>query len=376
VYKRQTPNIVFNTDFKMDSLIASRHGVRTFVVRYTLSKIWSWLSNDAIKPAEWNRPEVAKRKGNDSDLMASIIQGFCIGIFIGFYNGKLTGNEINPSKESPIHVTEGGHRLRWLKKILGGETAVHGFSIQDIRIKYPDLYDFIMNYKITIEFKTHTSGVMPEKYMRSEYNNVNTHSELLKPGEMRSTDDSVTVLCNVFDDAFTHRKEKTNGKIRQAGLHLKNRFIASMNSKDFRKMATTDYTLPTIADEIVCGTIEKNINLLGEIESDIIQRAPKKVKTKMTGSLDDKIHGTMFYGLIHHTDRAEDVIRKFYDMACVDDKTYTTMMDKIKKKTAGANGGDRFTNPDYFSSRWRIIDNIVNPVTHGDSEPNDSEDIN
>jgi len=359
----------------MDSFIASRRGVQTIVTRYSLSTILTWLTASAIKSADWNRPEVAKRKGNDSDLMASIIQGFSIGLFIAFYNGKVIDGKISPTKEYPVYVTEGGHRLRWLMKILNGETVVHGMSISDIKTKNPELYDYIMNYKIIIETKTHVSGEMSEKYMRAEYNAVNTHSELLKPGEMRSTDDNVDALCRVIDDEFNHRKAKTNAKAREAGIHLKHRLIGSMASNNFRNMSTTDYNLPSIPHESTRTTIEEYIKKLGTIESEYFDSAPKKVKTKMATAIDDKIHGTLFYGIVNNPDTAEDIIRKFYEIATVDENAYAQNMDKIKKKSSGSNGGDRFTNPEYFSSRWRIIKTIANPVIHDDTNSNESETI-
>ena len=369
-----TPKQHYNIH-RMDTLIASRRGVQTIVARHPLSVILTWMMAGAIKTAEWNRPEVAKRNGNDSDLMASIIQGFSIGLFIAFYNGKLIDGKINPTKENPIHVTEGGHRLRWLMKILCGETVVNDMSIKDIQTKNPELYTFIMDYKIILETKVHVSGEMSEKYMRAEYNAVNTHSELLKPGETRSTDDNVDALCDVFDDAFKHRKEKTNAKAREAGIHLKRRIIASIASNDFRKMATNEYILPTIPHESTRATIEQYIKKLGAIESEQFESVSKKVKTKMTSALDDKIHGILFYGLVNNPTSAEDIIQKFYRIVTEDEKVYANIMDKIKKKSLGSNGGDRFTNPDYFSSRWRIVDRIVNPVTHAESNSKDCETI-
>jgi hypothetical protein len=307
--------------------------------------------------------------------MASIIQGFSIGMFLAFYDGKLVDGKINPTKECPIQVTEGGHRLRWLMKILSGETVVHGMSISDIKTKNPEIYDYIMNYKITIETKIHVSCTMSEKYMRGEYNAVNTHGELLKPGETRSTDANVPALCDAFDDEFVHRKKKTDAKAREAGNHLKTRFIASFVSKNFTKMNTTGYEFPEIPDESTRDEIAGYIKTLGCIETEQFGRAPKKVKTAMTTALDDKIHGTMFWGIVNKPHCAEGIIRKFYEIATVDEKTYKSTMDKIKKKSPGSNGGDRFTNPDYFSSRWRVIETIVNPVVHDKINSDDSETL-
>lgn len=359
----------------MESLIASRRGVQTVVSRHPLSVIFTWMITGAIKSAEWNRPEVAKRNGNDSDLMASIIQGFSIGLFIGFYNGKLIDGKINPTKQCPIQVTEGGHRLRWLMKILGGETVVNDMSIKDIQSQNPELYGFIMDYKIIIEIKTHVSGEMSEKYMRAEYNAVNTHSELLKPGETRSIDDNVDSLCDVFDDAFKNRRSKTDAKAREAGTHLKRRIIASILSNDFRHMATNNFSLPKIPHESTRAIIDQHIRNLGAIESENFERSSKKVQTKMMSALDDKIHPVMFYGLVNYPQTAGETIKGFYAKATENESTYTSMMDKIKKKASGSNGGDRFTNSDYFSSRWRIVDATVNPVSHDESNMHYSETI-
>lgn len=294
-------------------------------------------------------------------------------MFLGFWNGKaMKAEDILPTKENPIHVTEGGHRLRWLKKILNGESAVCDMSIQDIKKKNKELYDFIMNYKIVVEIKTHTSGTVPEKYMMSEYNAVNTHGELLKYGETRSTDDNVNKLVEVFDVAFAHRKAKTNGKSRQDGVGLKHRFIRSIDSGDFRKMVKNDFTLPKVSDDKY-STVESIIKNLGSIESSVLETVDKKIKTKLSASLDDKFHGTMFYGLMNEPHTASDVIKDFYTKACVDIDTFKTTMESLNPP--GNNGGGRFKEDDYFSTRWRILKNVVDPVSHSTSDSSSSETL-
>ena len=346
----------------MDALIASRSGIVTHVRRYTLSEIWTLLSNDSVVSAHWNRPEVAKRKGDETELMTSIIQGFSISLFLGFWNGKAVKiDDIKPTKENPIHITEGGHRLRWLKKILNGETAVCDMSIQDIKTKNKTLYDFIMNYKIIIEIKTHSSGTVSEKYMMSEYNAVNTHGELLKYGETRSTDDNVNKLVEVFDSVFAHRKAKTDGKSRQDGIGLKHRFIRCMESEDFRMMAKNNFTLPTVSDTNY-SKIESVIKNLGNIESSFLASVDKKIKTKLSKSLDDKLHGTMFYGLIKEPHTASEIIRSLYAKACENAEVFDHTMDSLNP--VGNNGGGRFKEADYFPERWRILKNVVNPISH------------
>ena len=109
----------------IQNFVDRRKGFRKFVRSYTLFDIASLLSDEAIDTASFNRDEVKSHKGNDVELLKSILIGWSVCMFLAFWDGvAYVLKDIKPTKMSPLYVTEGGHRLRWVSNIVNGEVKI------------------------------------------------------------------------------------------------------------------------------------------------------------------------------------------------------------------------------------------------------------
>ena len=297
---------------------ARRNGIKKYVRAFTLSEISELLLSDAIISAEFNRDEVDKHTGNDVELEKSILTDWSICMVLAYWNGNMTHvkhvKDIKLTKENPLCVTEGGHRLRWLNKILKGETVIDGMTIGDIKTQFPHIYEEIMNYSVIVEIKTHNSGVVPLEYVKDEYVAVNTRGAPLNFGEiaLASTDKHANELYEVFNKSFLHRMKKTNSKNRDGGRALIFRLIRSMSSGNFDHMRATDKTMPVVSYDMY-NQLYSVISRIGYIEKQLLDSSTdKKLKTLLQKSIDDKFHGVLFYGMCKFGDSVLNIIEEFF----------------------------------------------------------------
>lgn len=354
-----------------ESTIASRAGIKKHTILYTLAQIKELIESDSIISAPWNRTEVKQDQhiGKANTLLESIVAGRSINMLLGFWNGNaLTSSEIKPTKESPLQITEGGHRLRWLRSILVKNTITFdNKNLAEIQRDNRSLYDFIMEYKITVEIKTHESGIVPEKYMKEEYRAVNTGGTNLSPGEIAraSTDENSIELGEMFKRMFKHRmdKMKAQDKNRDKGTAILNALLRSMNNNDFSLMKSTLTTLPII-DDVRSEVIEAMIVSLGELEQIKYESASDKVKKAMSTGICQKLHGTFFYALCNDTTppTALDTIGKFFEISTVDEETYKANVKNVMGTSlTGGNGGSRMNN-EFYTNAWVRLRTIVTPL--------------
>lgn len=354
-------------------MVDSRNGITKFVRAYSLREINTLTQSDSMISASWNRCEVTKHPGSAEALFQSIIQGFSVLMFLAYWNGKATSvQHINPSKTSPITLTEGGHRLRWLKRILSGDVAIDGQTLADIQRTNPTLYDYIMNHQVIIEVKTHISGVVPENYVKEEYVAVNTHGAPLNFGEISRAnyDDNANRLCGIFKRAFPHRTNALNkkNKNRDGGEGILNILIRTLASNDYSMTKSNDKTLASVNNEQF-EEVRRNIEALGHIESEVYESLEKQLKPSMSSALDIKLHGTMFYGLQNDdSTTALDTISKFYAKAVTNKDAFRDNINLVIDKKEGGNGGGRM-GTQFYVNAWARLRTIANPLQEDDTRP-------
>jgi len=352
----------------IDSMIASRSGITKITRLYTLGQINKMINDKSIISASWNRAEVKRHVGNAESLMESIVCGRSVNMFLGFWNGiATTASEINPTNESPLKITEGGHRLRWLTLILDNKAVVCGKTLGEIQIENVSLYDYIMSYQITMEIKTHVSGIVPEKYMKEEYRAVNTGGTNLSAGEIAraSTDENSIELSEKMNTYFNHRadKIKVQDKNRDKGTATINALLRSMSMNDFSLMKSTLKDLPSI-DDPTFDKINSLIVSLGELEKSILlSTTNSKVKKAMSSAICAKLHGTFFYALCNDTTppTALNTIRRFFEISIVDEGKYKENIKEVTTNSSGGNGGSRL-NTDFYEKSWIRLRGIVYPL--------------
>jgi len=355
----------------IQSMITSRNGITKFVRGYSLKDINTLTESESMLSATWNRSEVTKHAGTAEKLFESIIRGFSILMFLGYWNGKAeTITDIKPTKTSPLTLTEGGHRWRWLKRILAGDVAINGVTLADIQRTDPTLYDTIMSHQVIIEVKIHISGVVPENYVKEEYVAVNTNGSLLNFGEISRAnyDDNANKLCDVFKTAFPHRTKalNTRNKTRDGGAAILNTFIRTLASNDYAMMKSTDKTLPSVNDEQFVE-VRRMIQAIGNIESDTYMTAAKQIRPVMSTAPDVKLHGAMFYGLsTADPATALDTISKFYTKAIVNKDAFRENVNLVIDKKDGGNGGGRM-GKQFYENAWARLRAIANPVQPHDT---------
>ncbi len=334
-------------------LRASREGVKKSLKRYTLNSLCHLMETKAIVVASWNRNEVQKRPGSSSELMESMARRWSIGLLVGYWNGL---GEITPTPANPIHITEGGHRLRWLKEILDDKASLGGHTFSMLKDAHPDLAEGIAQYAITFEIATHESGRVPEDYMKGEYKAVNVTGAVLTAGETlrASTDDAFNGLVEELDDAWEHRKDKLEKQARDKKIELQAAIIAGLtqgldcmkpNKDILLGMKITDEQHENAMDILCHWTdIEKtlwNRYKDNKLAKKVLQDVPKL-----------EFYGPMFAGLINapseDRDRMAALILKFFDKSFVDKDTWTLNSTRVKKApTNTGNGGGRLNKMRY-----------------------------
>lgn len=144
-------------------------------------------SDGRLVIAEWNRDEVAVREGTPSEWMKSLAEKVSPGHFIAYWLDKDETGALNPTKQNPIVVYEGGHRTRWTEKVFNCEVLYHDMAYDDLKIAASDVADRIRDSPITmtVAFSRDESALIT--FAKNEYGKVNALSSLLKPGEIIRT---------------------------------------------------------------------------------------------------------------------------------------------------------------------------------------------
>ena len=170
-----------------------------------------------------NRKEVKARAGDSSRFMLTLATRRSGGMFVCYWNGNpvadaLGNMQIQPTKENPIVIYEGGHRSRWLDQIFDNTTTVfEGLDMEMLELLRPDAVVDIRSARITLDINTHESGTVPLEYIKEEYEIINTTAASFSAGEIvaASTDDVRNELQALVAKALSKRKVNAK-KIRDA----------------------------------------------------------------------------------------------------------------------------------------------------------------
>lgn len=369
--------------------MAQRAGIKKKQYPYKFSKLIDLLRDGRIKSHDWNRSEVMNHPGCGDDLMKSMAMGWCISMFVGYWNGPPTTTGVPAStKENPIRITEGGHRTRWLKDIADGKATLDNISLNRLKDLHPEVYQNIMDYVIIIEITTHESGIVPENYVKGEYRAVNTRGSTLTVGETlrASTDQPFLELKKQLEAAYVHRKVKMEKQARDKATEIYAAIIKGItmgsNFMKTKKDALLDKELLLTDSSITPEMFARAasiIKAIATIESSVYAAASGNPDAKKF--LEDKVtleaHGPIIHQLSLSSEEEFpsiiESVKKFYAMSLTDKDTRKANIDRLKsdpKKTG--NGGGRLTKERYAHG-WGQLMAMITPLDDGEEEEDDEE---
>jgi len=357
----------------ISSILSARAGVKKQQKPYKFSTFMALVKDGKIKSDDWNREEVKKRPGDANDLMKSIAMNWSISMILGYWDGV---GELSPTKENPIRITEGGHRYRWIKKIIDNEALLDNMSLNVLNEKHPELYKTIMDYTIVVEITTHASGKVPQDYVKGEYQAVNTKGSMLTAGEtLRAcTDSKFNELVEMLEESFKNRKVKMEKQPRDKALETYAAIIRGITRGSDEMKPNKEILLSNneISDEMFKRT-SSIIKALGELEA-TVYRDWARTNLEAKKFLEDKVtletHGPIIHALRSATEAEWPGIiesaRKFFQRSLVDKETRKANMDRLKSAPKkGSNGGGRL-NAARYAYGWGQLMAIVTTTPVGD----------
>ena len=374
-----------NNITSVEQLIRFKQGITTHVVVYSLRDVIGLLNDGALQKSEFNRNEVKARAGNADELFQTIAMGQCMGIVYASWDG--TGKP-KLTQAKPGKLSEGGHRvMRWIPKIRDGEALLFGLPLRAIETEHPELYKVIMTYKITFWITTHESGVVPESYMKSEYQRCNTMTALLTNGEvLRASENEAhnqlveRLLAGVV---MQHKGTDTREKLRELATALVNGLLYGVDEINTKQglVATASRPVTTEDQAAASRILEKYIaiedavleSFQEEAVPDDASRAEKarlkalnklvsdrrKLFTGRTCSL--AFDGVLLAALINTGDleRTGAAILKFYELSLSDKETWKANHGAVCE--AGPGNSARYYNSRRFEHGWGRLQSIVDP---------------
>ena len=361
----------------IESMLEMRKGIKKIRNVYHIKSLKVLIDKEAIRNADWNRDEVRKRKGDENELFESIAKDYSIGHLLGYWNGLLNERqEISPTKENPIFISDGGHRLRWITKILKDKAFITGYTLSSLKEHDPTMYEKILDYSIMIEIATHNSGTVPEGFVKQEYTSINIHTEPLNLGEVlrASTNENFARLQNRLEGALINRKTKMDALVRDKDIAIYRGILAGV-MQDFDNMKESkdlvDFPPITYDEEMKANSV---IDAFGFLEKTLwdkfVDNKDKKTETYklakkvLSDNFNYDYHGPMIYGLtkVSDSDRPLRInqILKFYDLSLVDKITWDANIKIVKDSDRKSNGGNRRCAKRYQDC-WNRLLSVITP---------------
>jgi hypothetical protein len=372
----------------ISNIMSQRAGIKKKQYIYKFSSLIELLRDGKIKSHDWNRSEVMNHPGCGNDLMKSMAMGWCISMFVGYWNGPPVIGKPASTKENPIRITEGGHRTRWLKDIADGKALLDGISLSCLKDEYPEVYQNIMDYMIIIEITTHESGIVPENYVKGEYRAVNTRGSTLTVGETlrASTDQPFLELKKQLEAAYVNRRVKMDKQARDKATEIYAAIIKGITmGSDYmktKKDALLDKELLFTESNITpekFARAESIIKALATIEASVYAAASGNTDAKKF--LEEKVtleaHGPIIHKFsVSSEEEFPSIIenvQKFYAMTLIDKDVRKTNIDRLKSdpKRTG-NGGGRLSKERYHHG-WGQLMAMITPLDVGEAEEDDEE---
>jgi hypothetical protein len=199
---------------KFDAARLRSQGIRKISYPAQAATLAAMLHDGRAIRWDQNRKEVKKRAGDSSKFMLTLATRRSGGIFVCYWNGKPIADadgklQLQPTKENPIVIYEGGHRSGWLDQIFNNTATVfEGLDMETLSQLRPDSVEDIRSARITLDVNTHESGIVPIEYIKEEYEVINTTGASFSAGEIvaASTDEIRNELQALIAKALSKRK--------------------------------------------------------------------------------------------------------------------------------------------------------------------------
>jgi hypothetical protein len=349
---------------KFDKSQKKSDGITKIPMAYKASTLAQMLRDKRAIRWDGNRDEVKARLGTDRMYMNSLANKRSTGLFVAFWNGTLVDGKIVPTVDNPLVIYEGGHRSRWLDGICNGTTEVEdGLTLEVLRILRPVAAKAIDEAPIKMDVNVHESGVVPEDYVKQEYEVINTTSEGFSLGESvsASTDEVQNELDRQMKDALGKRTIKPKNRDADAAtIRSLTHGSLGMSLEKTKKSLLT----PVDISKEQQATAEKNIEFFKAAEDQILQKFLDDKKTyarvKKRG-LKHAEDATVMFAIADAptTNLKMEVVKnivKFYEMFFPDNAKW-----KEAASVFGGGSGKHYSDSDVFRARWRKIVALVNP---------------
>lgn len=367
-------------------------GTRKHILTYTLREVIGLLENGSIVVAPFNRNEVSAREGNSDELLLSISAGLSIGIFLGYCDTVVPrSGKITASPDTPIKITEGGHRSRWIRRIASGDATLYGKTLAALATENVALYNDIMDYQVVFNITTHTSGTVPESYMKFEYQRINTLTSTLKPGEVlraSENDEHMTLVEKFRENIIVKHKFADNREsATTAAAAIVNGLLHGVESITSKDKEILDKAKEVPEPEQVAKA-HRLIDAYTSLEKDVLDMYPD-VDVADNASKDAKKHakdmnkaaaalrkqftgrgfniafdGVLIAAMINAAGPVElaDVcndIKKFYKLSLVSNDVWK--INSVRVMQPGPNNSARNYTVRRFQHGWGQLQSIVNP---------------
>ncbi len=371
-----TPLSLIKMADKLNEFLTVSRGIRKTFLSVPLKDYISWLISGKAVIEDWNREEVGQRPGDANQLLFSLAMGWSMSMFLGHWDGILPpDNKPNFTTESPLKITEGGHRSRWIQEIAKGDATLFGNNIARINALSPELCEKIMNYRVRIEITTHESGKVPLTYTKGEYKAINTLSCPLTTGETlrASTDDNFNRLTQGLKEAFKNRSTKMEKMARDksseiiAGLI---QIICGILSDEGGALKPSKEALVDLKpiDEIMPQALSI-VNALAELETWLKSTYgnQKGFKHAIEDAPKLEFFGPLVYGLSKAGEDSATAIasvQRFYTLSLSDPDTWKENSAKVRAAPVkGSNGGGRLNRKRYEFGWNQLLSVIAPPLT-------------
>jgi len=331
--------------------------------------LYNWVKEGKAVIAPWNREEVRNREGDENEWNESLATKVAPGQFIAYWVGKV-GKEkkINPTKECPLVIYEGGHRTRWTMKVFSGEATYCGMTYSELQDLAPETATEIAEVVIDVTIAVSQDREELEAFAKKEYETVNTNGERLKAGEViRAKTDEVRAdleesLQSVLQRDVKAKKRDAHLEDLRALVHGAAGLLGKMDKNKGSLIGVESLT------QEQQNRAQENIREFGEVEAAIAalpELAGKDPKKRIRSrKLDLPFDGTLMYalqGAVGPAGRAKvrddwvELHRRFF----ADKAEWKAKLAFLKRPT---NNRRSYEREPPFPIRWRWLQTMLHQV--------------
>ena len=345
-------------------------GIKKVPIRLSVKTLAQLMAEGKAKIAEWNREEVRNRDGTAEDFMRSLALGLSPGMMLAYWNGILVDGNVVPTVENPLIIYEGGHRTRWTESIFANVTEMDGMTLSYFQANDPVIAKCVEDAMIEMTVSTHPSGVVNEEFVKKDYEESNSKSEHVTPGEIIrvQTADNRTPLqedikCAMKRD-IKDKKQDGNLEILRALVHGAAGCTDQMSMKKDALMAQAELSPEQLnkARTTIAALAATETGIAGLYAA--TDKENKKIhKRVMARQLDLAVDGVYVAALASApTDAARqavvDDIVEFHRRFFANTTVWADVMKDLKKATVDRS---RYGPEGPFRARWQKIVNRLRP---------------